>query len=849
MKRAKRLLCVLLTLVMLMGMLPINVLAVGNAPFKDVSVTDWYYDEVAYMYENNIMNGTGNRMFSPDNIVTRGMVVTILHRLEGLPFVSGMAFHDVDVDAYYGNAVVWACSQGIVNGYDNGNFGPNDPVTREQLVAMLYRYAKYAGKDVSSRADLTGYFDHESISDYAREAMSWAVAEGVISGMDCDHLAPTSTATRAQTATIISRTDIPKSQHEPNKEDTATSSDKPSNPGKPSKPSEPVEAVTILFVFMELAFENSMLEGYDIWNIIPTTGETALLAVPNGYEPVQGNPYQTTAKELTIQQDGASYTLLQPVTDIDFIRDFGSGGLDAGVKISNRIFTYGLSRNSQIPVTIIDTQTGILGTYPLCDCTMTFHQLLDTASDTLYLEFSLCFIGENGVIEGADKLTDAKEVVIFLTEVVEVARKKAFIADKVEKQFERPLPAENSFIYYDVFAAFVDGSPCYVILSGINGTGGSAIVEAGDMIEQYFETYCTDEETGYPVYFSRPGGSTSFAKLTLRTQIKKLEGMTLKELFNTIRKTSGAAISAETPIYSICKDDLKPPKDSAHELIYDYEWYGYLSAQVGTYANFEPFLNEPVEFMVPSADMRLCAAVSTVRIPTGSGSWRNTITEIWLWIEDAHNAEDQEDEEHILFTFEDVEDTFQSYTGIPEHYEAAQITLANGETVYLGVPEGAIGPFDLDTDGINTAHVKKSGTIGQWTGTSDETPLYLTTPGPNPVTVAPKAISTGWREDASIKKSSIRDRIEYAIDRSGLNICLSTYAEDIPVVFLSKGKRIKCLTLDECEMTFQEMFYPDAEEMEMEVTIYTTPARTKGNYYLAEELTEIWVDITEVILE
>lgn len=206
MKRAKRFLCVLLTLCMVLGMIPGTVLAVNSSmPFTDVKETDWFYEAVQYVYENGMMSGTGNTTFSPDTTTTRGMIVTILHRMEGIPTIAGETFTDVADGQYYSNAVAWASANGIVSGYGNGKFGPNDPITREQMAAILYRYAQYKGYDVSQSADLSKYTDAEQVSNYANTAIAWANAEGLINGVTLTTLVPQGNATRAQVATILMR--------------------------------------------------------------------------------------------------------------------------------------------------------------------------------------------------------------------------------------------------------------------------------------------------------------------------------------------------------------------------------------------------------------------------------------------------------------------------------------------------------------------------------------------------------------------------------------------------------------------------------------------------------------------
>ena len=174
-------------------------------PFPDVDENDWFYDEVVYVYENGLMNGVENNQFAPNTATNRAMLATILYRLAGEPAVSGdLPFTDVESGTWYTDAVLWAAQNGIVNGLGENTFAPMNTLTREQLVTMLYRYAEAEGYDVSAAADLSGYPDAGKVQPYAQEAMSWAVAEGIVEGMD-GNLNPAGSATRAQIATILMR--------------------------------------------------------------------------------------------------------------------------------------------------------------------------------------------------------------------------------------------------------------------------------------------------------------------------------------------------------------------------------------------------------------------------------------------------------------------------------------------------------------------------------------------------------------------------------------------------------------------------------------------------------------------
>ena len=172
-------------------------------PFTDVQAGVWYADAVKYVFDQGLMSGMSAQEFGPDGQVTRGQVVTILWRLAGSPTVSGKAFPDVSASAWYADAVAWASANGVVSGYENGGFGPGDPVTREQLAAILYRYAQLSGKDTDQTADLSGYTDSVTISAWAPQALKWAVGSGLISGTGTHTLSPRGTATRAQIAVIL----------------------------------------------------------------------------------------------------------------------------------------------------------------------------------------------------------------------------------------------------------------------------------------------------------------------------------------------------------------------------------------------------------------------------------------------------------------------------------------------------------------------------------------------------------------------------------------------------------------------------------------------------------------------
>lgn len=175
-------------------------------PFDDVKPGNWFYNDVAYVYEKGIMDGVDNRVFSPNTTLNRAMFVTMLYRVAGEPAVSKTAdFSDVPGGTWFSDAVAWASSQGIVDGYDDDLFGPYNSLTREQLATILYRYAKWSGRSTYSPTDaLAGFADAADVSAYALDAMRWAVYTGLMQGSE-NGLEPQSSASRAQVAAIIHR--------------------------------------------------------------------------------------------------------------------------------------------------------------------------------------------------------------------------------------------------------------------------------------------------------------------------------------------------------------------------------------------------------------------------------------------------------------------------------------------------------------------------------------------------------------------------------------------------------------------------------------------------------------------
>ena len=174
-------------------------------PFTDVSEGDWFYDPVCYVYSQGLMTGTSATTFEPNTHLSRAMLVAVLHRLEGSPQASGGDFTDVSDGDWYAQAVNWAASVGVVNGFDDGTFQPNAAITREQMAAILRNFAQYKGLDVTASGDLANYSDAASVSDWAKESVEWAVGSGLLGGYEDSTLRSQGTTTRAEVASVLQR--------------------------------------------------------------------------------------------------------------------------------------------------------------------------------------------------------------------------------------------------------------------------------------------------------------------------------------------------------------------------------------------------------------------------------------------------------------------------------------------------------------------------------------------------------------------------------------------------------------------------------------------------------------------
>lgn len=201
MKTCKRFGALLLALILTCGLSVTAFAAVEDTGFSDVNADDWFADSAVYVRDNGIMNGTSATTFNPNGTTSRGQITAILYRAAGSPAVSGgTAYSDVAETAYYASAVRWASASGVVTGYDDGTFRPNAPITRQQMAAILWRYAGSPAAEAG-----TDYADESSIASYAVTAVDWARDTGVISGRDGNRFDPSGRATRAQAAVILHR--------------------------------------------------------------------------------------------------------------------------------------------------------------------------------------------------------------------------------------------------------------------------------------------------------------------------------------------------------------------------------------------------------------------------------------------------------------------------------------------------------------------------------------------------------------------------------------------------------------------------------------------------------------------
>ena len=278
-KTLKKMLCGVCSAAMLLGAVTFS--ASAAHPFTDVKGDQWYSNFVDYAYNHGLMTGTGSQSFSPNQTMTRGMLVTVIHAIAGKPApTTSNHFADVKANDYFAPAVTWCYENGIVAGTGAKTFSPNQKVTREQMVTIMLRFADHTGADVSKRADLSGYKDASKIEGYAVDAFKWAVANGVVSGTSDNTLSPKAGAVRAQCAAVLQRYDElldasqkpePEKPTEPKPTEPAPTEPKPTEPAptepKPTEPEVTEPAPT------EPAHKHNWVEGaYEVYFVCHTCG-------------------------------------------------------------------------------------------------------------------------------------------------------------------------------------------------------------------------------------------------------------------------------------------------------------------------------------------------------------------------------------------------------------------------------------------------------------------------------------------------------------------------------------------------------------------------------------------------
>ena len=259
---------ILLSVLMTVTMVPILPVTAATSQFYDVQISDWFSDSVEYVNRQGLMKGTSEILFEPQTTMSRAMTVTVFYRMEGEPEAERSEFKDVPADTWFTNSVSWAAAEGIVNGYSKDEFGPSDDITREQIAAVLYRYAEKKGYDVSRRGDLNRYIDNDKVSDWAKDALSWANAEGLVVGLDDRTLASGANANRAQVATILKR--FCEGVEKQNEQPAVDPGDKPADNPEPSD----VRSFTDRLIELMPKDTN--------WTISPYSLEMCLAMVANG---------------------------------------------------------------------------------------------------------------------------------------------------------------------------------------------------------------------------------------------------------------------------------------------------------------------------------------------------------------------------------------------------------------------------------------------------------------------------------------------------------------------------------------------------------------------------------------
>lgn len=310
----------------------------ATLPFADVTKNSWFYAGVRYVYSHGLMKGVNDDSFDPNGATTRGMVITILHRLEGSPVPEkACTFADVKSGSYYEQAVTWGAENSIVNGYSREQFDPDGRITREQMAAILFRYALLKNYDMSPQSDLSGFSDYTKVGSYAIAALSWANGAGLINGTSTTTISPDGTATRAQSATILAR--FCEQFEETGKTREVRFSLNYANAGlyqtqsirqgsSVSMPADPVRDGFIFggwhtaafggerFDFTRTISENTTLYAY--WTAISTGGSSAggIASVAETYEVVEAATADQTAKNVFLLETAQTENVVELVLSL-----------------------------------------------------------------------------------------------------------------------------------------------------------------------------------------------------------------------------------------------------------------------------------------------------------------------------------------------------------------------------------------------------------------------------------------------------------------------------------------------------------------------------------------------------
>ncbi len=323
------------------------------SPFEDVGSTSWFYEDVAYVYANGLMTGTGQTTFSPFSAMSRGMLITVLYRIASEPEVTAACpFRDVKPGSYYERPITWASANRIVNGVSETEFAPDQTATREQIVTILHRFARHSGSAADASAELTAFRDSDRVSAYAVDAMKWAISLGIISGTDEKKLEPQGTAQRAQVAAIIHRYAVNVlggDKPDASAPETPPQEGTPSGGGQAAGPQTVPPAGSVV-VPPQGKTDPGQTEA-------PSEEQTSL---PEEADPSQGSgdPAQTvTAPAFVVSQASARPGQSGVAVTISVQNNPGLASIGMRVRYSDQLILRSLEFNSSIPGEHMEPQT------------------------------------------------------------------------------------------------------------------------------------------------------------------------------------------------------------------------------------------------------------------------------------------------------------------------------------------------------------------------------------------------------------------------------------------------------------------------------------------------------------